>query len=223
MGGCAGMHPPELDAFGDDPDGAECTSGSAASAIAACERVLGRPDVHRWRGSYVALLVYETRAHLAWHLARHLAAADRDSESLAAAVRSIELFERYDRERDKTANSPQQRSALDRQTNLLNVYLARAHYAAGRQLVRLHRWPEAARHLHRTVELDERSAVAWATLGVAANQSGDHATSTRAFERALAMDPEYFSEQRSIQRSVYEAAREGRTFDLGAHPSEQRR
>jgi lipoprotein NlpI len=70
-------------------------------------------------------------------------------------------------------------------------------------------------HLQRVVELDNRHAVVWATLGVAANQSDDYATSTRAFARVLEIEPGYFTESRSIQRAVFNASRDGHRFELG--------
>src|SRR5262249_59574565 len=124
------------------------------------------------------------RATSAWHLARHLAADGRDEESLAAALRSVELFERYDHERRQRGSS-EFVFKPDQQTAVLQAFLARAEYAAGLQLVRLRRWPEAMPHLQRVMGLERRLAVGWATLGVVANQTEDYATSTRAFERGL--------------------------------------
>jgi tetratricopeptide (TPR) repeat protein len=199
-----------------DDDLHQCAYGSRTVAIAACERILARPEVHRWPGSIsYASIAYWARANSAWYLARHLAADGRSEESLAAALRSIELFQRYDRERLKTSSS-EHRSALAQKTAVFHAYLARAEYAAGLQLVRLRRWPEAVPHLQRVVELDNRHAVVWATLGVAANQSDDFATSTRAFERTLEIEPGYFTPPRSIQRRVFEASRDGRRLQLGA-------
>ena len=213
--GCASVYPPEMGGPSDD-DLHQCAYGARSVAISACERVLARSDVHRWPGSIsYASIAYWARAHAAWHLARHLAADGRSEESLAAALRSIELFERYDRERRKTSSS-ENRSAVAQQTGVFHAYLARAEYAAGLQLVRLRRWREAVPHLQRVVELDNRHAVVWATLGVAANQSDDYATSTRAFERTLEIEPGYFTQPRSIQRRVFDASRDGRRLELGA-------
>ncbi len=211
--GCAGMQPPEMSGASDD-DLRRCASAPRAVAIAACQRVLARPDVQRWPGSIsYAATAYWARANSGWHLSRHLAAEARSEESLAAALQSVELFERYDRERRKS-NSSENRSAAER-SPLVNAYLARAEYAAGLQLVRLRRWPEAVPHLRRVTELDNRHALVWAALGVAANQSDDYATSIRAFQRALEIEPGYFTEPRSIQRGVFEASRDGRRFELG--------
>jgi tetratricopeptide (TPR) repeat protein len=212
--GCAGMYPPEVNGFSDD-DLRRCASPPRTVAIAACERVLARPDVGRWPGgiSYAAT-AYWARANSAWHLARYLAAEGRNEESLAASLRSIELFERYDRERRQKSSS-EFLFTPGRQTAMFQAYLARAEYAAGLQLVRLRRWSDAMPHLQRVVELDNRHAVAWATLGVAANEAGDYAISTRAFERTLELEPGYFTELRSTQRSVFDASRDGRRFELG--------
>lgn len=166
----------------------------------------------RWPGgvSYAGT-AYWTRANSAWYLARHLAADDRNEESLAAALRSIELFERYDRAR-RQSEFPE---TVAKQTGVFNAYLARAEYAAGLQLVRLRRWSEAMAHLQRVVKLDGRHAVVWATLGVAANQASDYETSTRAFERALEIEPGYFTETRLLQRGIFDASRDGHRFELG--------
>ena len=213
-GGCASINPPELDGASDD-DQRRCVHDPRPAAIAACERILARPDVSRWPGAVsFASTAYWVRASVAWHLARHLAADDRSEEALAAALRSIELYERYDRERLKS-NSTDYRSTTAARTALFNTYLARAEYAAGLQLVRLRRWPEAVPHLQRVVQLDGRHAVAWATLAVAANQSEDYATATRAFQRTLEIEPDYFTEPRSIQRQIFEASRDGRRLELG--------
>jgi len=216
-GACVSMYPEEVKQSRDD-DLRLCASRSRSVAIAACERVLARPDVERWPGSIsYAATAYWARANSAWHLARHLAGDGRNEESLAAALRSVELFERYDLERRQKGSS-EFLFKPDQQTAMLQVFLARAEYAAGLQLVRLRRWPEALPHLQRVVGLDSRVAVGWATLGVVANQTEDYATSRRAFERALDIEPGYFTEPRSIQRGVCDASRDGRRFELGAAP-----
>ena len=108
------------------------------------------------------------------------------------------------------------------QTALFNAHLARAEYAAGLQFLRLRRWREAVPHLQRVLRLDGRHAVAWATLGVAANQSGDYATAMRAFERTLEIEPGYFTELRTIQRQIFETSRDGRRLELDApRPAKQ--
>ena len=212
-GGCAGLHLPDGDAS--DEEQRRCIQAPRTAAIAACERILARPDPPGWYGPLAATTVHYARGHTAWYLSRHLAADGRSEESLAAALRSIALFEQSDRERFKST-APEQRVALARQAALFNAYLARAEYAAGLQLVRLRRWREAVPHLQRAVRLDGRHAVAWATLGVAANQSWDFATAMGAFERTLEIEPDYFTEPRSIQRQVFEATRDGRRVDLAA-------
>ena len=214
-GACTSMYPAEVTESRDD-DLRLCASRSRTVAIPACERVLARPDVERWPGSVsYAATAYWARAISAWHLARHLAADGRHEEALATALRSIELFDRYDVERRQKSSS-EFVFKPDQQTAMLQAFLARAEYAAGLELVRLRRWREAMPHLQRVVGLDRQLPVAWATLGVVANQTEDYATSTRAFERALDIEPGYFTEPRSIQRGVFDASRDGRRFELGA-------
>ncbi|HKQ59861.1 MAG TPA: hypothetical protein VJS92_01175 [Candidatus Polarisedimenticolaceae bacterium] len=211
IGGCANLHLP--DGSAEDEDQRQCVNGPRPTAIAACKRILARPDPPRWYGPLAASTVHFARARTAWYLAGHLAADDQDEESYFAALRSIALFEQYDRETFKST-APEQRVIVAQQTALFNAHLARAVYAAGLQLMRLRRWPDALPHLQRAVRLDGRHAVAWATLGVAANQSWDHATAMRAFERALEIEPGYFTEARSIQREIFEASRDSRRLEL---------
>jgi len=218
-GACASLHLP--DGESNDEDQRRCIYGPRPAAIAACERILARPNPPRWYGPLAASIVHFARARTAWYLAGHLAADDRNEESLVAALRSIELFEQYDRETFKST-APEQRVMVAQQTALFNAHLARAEYAAGLQLLRLRRWREAVPHLQRVLRLDGRHAVAWATLGVAANQSGDYATAMRAFERTLEIEPGYFTELRTIQRQIFETSRDGRRLELDApRPAKQ--
>jgi len=212
-GGCTNLHLPDGDSS--DEDQRRCIEAPRLTAIAACERILARPDPPGWYGPLAATTVHFARGQTAWYLAGHLAADGRNEESLATALRSIELLKQSDRERFKSA-APEQRVMVARQAALFNAHLARAEYAAGVQLVKLRRWREAVPHLQRVVQLDGRHAVAWATLGVAANQSWDFATAMRAFERTLELEPGYFTEPRSIQRQIFEASRDGRRLELAA-------
>jgi tetratricopeptide (TPR) repeat protein len=217
LGGCTSAAPPELNFRSGDPDSQTCRAGSGAAAISACYRVLDRSDPFSWPGSTgqgLTPVVYESRAHSAWHLARHLSAVGRDSEAFDASKRSIELFERYDRERVKTAEHPAGQTALDKQTENLRANLSRTYYTAGLVLIRLRRWSEATRHLRESVKLDPGQPVAWGGLGVATNQTGEFDESVQAFTKATELSTSYFIDERAIQQRILAASRERKAFPI---------
>src|SRR5712664_2871735 len=79
-GGCANLHLP--DGRSNDEDQRLCIEAPRPTAIAACERILARPDPPGWYGPLAATTVHFARARTAWYLAGHLAADGRNEESL---------------------------------------------------------------------------------------------------------------------------------------------
>jgi hypothetical protein len=95
FGGCASLSPREVDfRRGPDLDGRRCQYNSALVALAACERVLSRPDpvvMPGMVGTNLAALAYDLRVGSALDLRRHLKAAGREAEMAAAVERAAAL------------------------------------------------------------------------------------------------------------------------------------
>jgi arylsulfatase A-like enzyme/Flp pilus assembly protein TadD len=84
---------------------------------------------------------------------------------------------------------------------------ARAHELLGMVALRQGRPAEARDHLRRALELDERLANGWNTLGVALFQTEGAAAALVAWERAVALDPEQYD---ALLNIGLVAARSGR-------------
>ena len=194
-----------------DGDTALCTRGSGHSAIAACERVLARPDPVKWIGLQSQLLagrVYRSRGEVALKLGDHLSAAGRERDALAASERAIQFLERYERERAKplTDEAPETKSAA--------LTLGLAYAAAGVSSLHVDRWADGSRYLRQAVVRVPGQALLWGSLGVATNQTGDFSESAAAFAKAFELDANYFAAPRTVQRQVWDSSREGRRFTL---------
>jgi len=218
--------PPELAGFGDirwDADRLQCLRDTADYAIAACTRVIERPDPSAMFGSSWAW-VYRSRAATALRLAGHLLSMDRDDEAVGAATTSLALLQRYDahRPRVNVMTLPPERASIDKQTRELKLDRAQINYIAGIALVRVRRWEAAMKHLADAVELNPGHPGAWAALGVAANQMGRYDESRRDFEKVLSLDADYFTDSKGIQRLISEASKHDDTYRLGEVPPRRR-
>jgi len=89
--GCASANPPELSRYG-DADTTLCQKGSGSAAIAACERVMSRPEPTSWpgpTGTALTSVTYMIRTDSALALGRHLLAAAREADAAAAIERAV--------------------------------------------------------------------------------------------------------------------------------------
>ncbi len=101
MLGCspAAVHPPETDYHRRDADKETCVYGRAAdAAIAACERVLARPEPIEWPGAgdhrIRNAIVYGARGEAALALARRLVTVGRAQDAAAACRKARAYLER---------------------------------------------------------------------------------------------------------------------------------
>jgi hypothetical protein len=99
--GCspAAMHPPETNYDQSDPDREACLYGRGAdAAIAACERIVARPEPVLWPGSgdhqIRAAIVYGARGEAALSLARRLITAGRPQDAALACRTARAYLER---------------------------------------------------------------------------------------------------------------------------------
>ena len=103
LAGCAGINPPELASdnvtSGGDPEHRLCQGGVGDGALAACARILARPDPDMLpspTGSHHAMnaAVLETRGDAAVIQVRRLLEVQREAEARAVLAKAVSLYER---------------------------------------------------------------------------------------------------------------------------------